>query len=367
MTDVLSTRALNRTLLQRQFLTARTSRPALQVVEHLVALQSQEPNWPYLGLWTRLDGFRREDLTALLHDGSVVRSASLRSTQHLTSGPDFLRLRPVLQPVLDRTSRARYFAAETAGLDLDELVDAGRELTAGRTLPRRELARALAERFPGRAGRVLAGAVELRVPMVQDPAAGAWGGWGNPSNVAVTPAEHRLGAPLAPPRVETLVRRYLAAFGPAGVKDLQAWSGLTRLRGVFDTLRPQLRVLRDERGTELFDLPDAPLAPADLPVPVRFLPAFDNLLLGHADRSRVIGDDERRLVMPGRAVVHPTFLVDGFVHGTWSLRGAALRLSPFRPLSPADRRAVLAEAEQLLAFLAPDPGSDPDGPRVAFA
>lgn len=139
MTDalVLSTRTLNRTLLQRQFLTARTSRPALDVVEHLVALQGQEPNWPYVGLWTRLAGFRHDDLTALLRDGRVVRSAALRSTQHLTSGNDFRWLRPALQPVLDRTARARYFAAQTAGLSIAELTDAGRELTAGHILPRR--------------------------------------------------------------------------------------------------------------------------------------------------------------------------------------------------------------------------------------
>ncbi|MFJ5232312.1 winged helix DNA-binding domain-containing protein [Kitasatospora sp. NPDC088391] len=370
MTDVLSTRVLNRTLLQRQFLTERTARPVLDVVEHLVALQAQEPNWPYLGLWTRVAGFRLGDLSDLLGDGRVVRSATLRSTQHLASGADFRRLRHLLQPVLDRTSRAAHFTATTADLDLAELLAAGRELTTGRTVRRRELARALAERFPGRDGRVLAGAVELRIPMVHDPATAAWGSWGTRSNVAVTPAEHLLG-PLAPDLsdgpartgesdrpagsgVEPLVLRYLAAFGPAGVKDLQAWSGLTRLRGVLDAMRSRLRVFRDEHGTELFDLPEAVLAPADLPLPVRFLPAFDNLLLGHADRTRVLADPDRRLVMPGRALVHPTFLVDGFVHGIWSLKGATLRITPFRPLSAADTREVRAEAERLLAFAAPD-------------
>lgn len=159
MTDasVLSTRTLNRTLLQRQFLAARTSRPVLDVVEHLVALQEQEPNWPYVGLWTRLADFRHDDLMALLRDGRVVRSTALRSTQHLTSSNDFRWLRPVVQPVLDRTAWAQYFAAQTAGLDIAELTDAGRELMAGQTLPRRKLALSLAERFPGRDGRVLAG------------------------------------------------------------------------------------------------------------------------------------------------------------------------------------------------------------------
>ncbi|MEE1807243.1 winged helix DNA-binding domain-containing protein [Streptomyces sp. BE133] len=356
MTDasVLSTRTLNRTLLQRQFLAARTSRPVLDVVEHLVALQGQEPNWPYVGLWTRLADFRHDDLTALLRDGRVVRSAALRSTQHLTSSNDFRWLRPVVQPVLDRTARAQYFAAQTAGLNIAELTDVGRELMAGQTLPRRKLALSLAERFPGRDGRVLAGAVELRVPMVHAPATGAWGAWGNRPAIAITLAEHWIGRPMAAPRVETMIRRYLAAFGPAGVMDIQAWSGLTRLRETLDGLRSQLHVFHDERGTELFDLPGAPLADPDLPVPVRFLPAFDNLLLGHTDRARVISDADRKLVMPGQAMVRPTFLVDGFVHGTWSVKGSALLIAPFRPLSQAGTQAVLDEAERLLAFVAPD-------------
>lgn len=353
-TPVISTRTLNRTLLQRQFLAARTSRPALDVVEHLVALQGQEPNWPYLGLWTRLADFRHDDLTALLHDRRVVRSAVLRSTQHLTSGDDFRWLRPVLQPVLDRTTRARHFAAQTAGLDLAELADAGRELMADRTLSRQQLGLSLAERYPGRDGRVLAGAVELRVPMVHAPATGAWGAWGTRSGIAITIAEQWIGQPTAAPHVERLIRRYLAAFGPAGVMDIQAWSGLTRLRETLDRLRPQLRAFRDERGRELFDLPSAPLADPDLPVPVRFLPAFDNLLLGHTDRARVISEADRKRVMPGQAMVRPTFLVDGFVHGTWSVKGSTLSISPFRPLSQADTAAVLDESERLLTFVAPD-------------
>ncbi|MEU6661994.1 winged helix DNA-binding domain-containing protein [Streptomyces sp. NPDC046821] len=354
MEPQLSNRTLNRTLLQRQFLDVRTSRPALEVVEHLVALQGQEPNWPYLGLWTRLADFKHNELTALLDDRRVVRSAVLRSTQHLTSGDDYRWLRPVLQPVLDRTSRARYFTEQTAGLDLDELVTAGRELMAGQTVPRRELASSLAERFPGRDGRVLAGAFELRVPMVHAPATGAWGGWGTRNGISVTAAEQWIGRPMEAPQAERLVRRYLAAFGPAGVKDIQAWSGLTRMRALLDELRPQLRAFRDEQGTELFDLPDMPLADPDGPLPVRFLPAFDNLLLGHADRTRVISEEGRKQVMPGQAMVRPTFLVDGFVHGTWSLKGSTLLITPFRPLSKGDSSAVLEEAEPLLAFAAPE-------------
>jgi hypothetical protein len=155
----------------------------------------------------------------------------------------------------------------------------------------------------------------------------------------------------ASPRIETMIGCYLAAFGPASVMDIQAWSGHTRLRGTVDGMRPRLRVFRDERGRELFDLPDAPLADPDLPAPVRFLPAFENLLLGHADRSRVIADEDRKRVMPGGAIVRPTFLVDGFVRGTWSLEGTTLLVCPFRPLSEEDTAEALDESNRLLGFV----------------
>ncbi|MFB7947999.1 winged helix DNA-binding domain-containing protein [Kitasatospora phosalacinea] len=350
MNDVLSVRTLNRTLLERQFLTERTGLGALEVVERLVALQGQEPNWPYLGLWARIAGFRREELAELLADGRVVRSASLRSTQHLSGGADFGQWRPLLQPVLDRTSRARYFAPATDGLDLDELAATGRELLAGRALSRQTLATELAARYPGRDGKLLAGAVQLRVPVLQGPDSAAWGGWGTRVNTSLALAEQRPGELSA----GAAVLRYLAAFGPAGVKDFQAWSGLTRTRPVFEELRPRLRAYRDGRGTELFDLPDAAPADPELPVPVRFLPAYDNLLLGHADRTRVLADPDRPRVMPGSARVLPTFLLDGFVAGTWAVRGPELLVSPFRPLPDAAAGEVAAEAGRLAAFLGPD-------------
>ncbi|WP_033216643.1 winged helix DNA-binding domain-containing protein [Kitasatospora phosalacinea] len=356
MNDVLSVRTLNRTLLERQFLTGRTGLSVPEVVERLIALQGQEPNWPYLGLWARIEGFRREELAAPLADGRVVRSASLRSTQHLSGGADFGRWRPLLQPVLDRTSRSRYFAPATDGLDLDELAATGRELLTGRPLSRQALAAELAARHPGRDGRLLAAAVQLRLPVVHGPDSSAWGGWGTRANTSLTLAEQRPGELSA----GAAVLRYLAAFGPAGVRDFQVWSGLTRMRAVFEELRPRLRVHRDERGTELFDLPDAVLADLDRPVPVRFLPAYDNLLLGHADRTRVLADPDRPRVMPGSARVRPTFLLDGFVAGVWAVRGPELLVGPFRPLPDAAAEQVAAEAERLAAFLGP-------GQRVVFA
>ena len=351
----ISLRCLNRTLLERQFLTERTNRSPHAVIRQLVALQAQEPNWPYVGLWSRLEGFRRDDLGALLHDRSVVRSTMLRRTMHLAGADDCRWLRPTVRPIVQVALKHAYFADEIGGMDLDELARAGRELLTGRTLTRRELGRLLAERFPGRHPGRLADTVEVMVPLVHAPAAGAWGGWGSRSGIEVALAEEWIGRPMsAAPRLETMVLRYLAAFGPAGVMDVQAWSGLTRLREVVDRLRPTLRVFRTEGGKELFDLPDAPIADPDRPFPVRFLPAFDNALLGHRDRTRVISDQDRMRFARVASAGVPMFLVDGFVHGTWSLQGSTLLIAPLRPLANADAAAVEEEAEHLLAFIDPD-------------
>ncbi|ACZ83977.1 hypothetical protein Aros01_03391 [Streptosporangium roseum] len=355
----LSGRALNRALLDRQFLLARTDRTPLEVIGRLVALQAQEPNWPYVGLWSRIHGFTHSQLTTLLQDRKVVRSGLLRSTQHLAVADDFRRLRPLLQSVLDRTAGSPHFARNSTGLDAASLVAEGLDLLGGGTLTRKELARRLARRHPGIDGRILAGEFELRTPLVHDVATGAWGSWGNRSKVSVTPAEAWLGRPMATaatPATTTdlakkLIRRYLAGFGPAGVKDVQAWCGLTRLNEVVAQMRTELRRYSGPDGGELIDLADAELPDPDTPAPVRLLPAFDNALLGHADRTRVISDQDRKRVMPGQAQVRPTFLVDGHVHGSWSLEGDTLRLIPFRPLSATDRAALEQETERLLPFV----------------
>ena len=354
MTTV-SLRCLNRTLLERQFLAERTDCSPEAVIGQLVALQAQEPNWPYVGLWSRLEGFRHDDLAALLHDRSVVRSTMLRRTMHLAGADDYGWLRPTVRPVVQVALKHAYYAKEIGGIDPDELARAGRELLTGRTLSRQELGRLLAERFPGRHPSRLADTVEILLPLVHAPAAGAWGGWGSRAGIAVTLAEEWIRRPMsAAPQLETMVLRYLAAFGPAGVMDVQAWSGLTRLREVVDRLRPRLRVFRAEGGGELFDVPDAPIADPDRPVPVRFLPAFDNALLGHRDRTRVISDEDRKRFARVASAGVPMFLVDGFVHGTWSLQGSTLLIAPLRPLSTADAAAVEEEAERLLGFIASD-------------
>lgn len=350
-------RVLNRTLLRRQFLLERTSLPALDVVSHLVAMQAQEPNWPFVGLWTRVAGFRHADLTAPLEDGRVVRCPGLRATQHLVAGTDYRWLRATMEPIFERYARSAYVRPHTDGIEPETLVAAAREILGDQPIPRRELARRLAERFPGRKGAILAQAAELRLPLVQ-PGVG-WGGWWSRSGIPVVLADAWLGdLPARTASIEHLLERYLAAFGPASVKDLQEWSGLTRLREPVERMRPRLRTHRSETGAELFDLPDAPIADADEPAPVRFLPGYDNAVLGHADRTRILSDGDRKRVMPGYSLIHPTFLVDGFVRGIWSVTGATLAISPFRPLSPTECDEVLAEAHALLPFLTDGAGGD---------
>ncbi|MCW3818926.1 winged helix DNA-binding domain-containing protein [Micromonospora sp. DR5-3] len=344
----LSRRALNRALLQRQFLLERTDQAPLDVIRRLVALQAQEPNWPYPGLWSRIRGFTHADLTTLLTDGQVVRSSLLRSTQHIAAADDFRRLRPLLQPVLDRTANSPYFRRNRNRLPIETLTADGRALLDAGPLARKELAQRLAARHPGRDGRILAGEFELRTPLIHDPTTASWGSWGNRSSITVTalPADA-----IEPAAIQDLIRRYLAAFGPATVADVQAWSGLTRLNQVVEDMSIELRHYTGPDGQTLLDLPDTQLPDPHIPAPVRLLPAYDNALLGHADRTRIISDEYRKQVMPGRALVRPTILIDGFARGTWSFTGDDIRLVPFRPLTATERQAVNDEANRMLPFL----------------
>jgi hypothetical protein len=256
----LSQSTLNRTTLQRQLLLERADLTALEAVERLVAVQGQEANPPYVGLWSRL----------------------------------------------------------------------------------RDL---LAERWPGVEPLALAVSAQMLVPIVHAPPNGTWNQGGA---TPFTLAEEWLGHALeADPPLERLVTRYLAAFGPASVMDVQAWSGLTRLKAVAE--RMDLRTYRDESGRVLYDLPDAPLVPADTPAPVRFLPWFDNLIVGYADRGRMLTDERRARVCVG-AAVYPTFLVDGAVAGMWDIADDSLVMRPFAPLPDSTRAELEEEGARLLAF-----------------
>ncbi|MFI9358871.1 winged helix DNA-binding domain-containing protein [Streptomyces lydicus] len=348
---MLDHRALNRSLLARQLLLERSAMPAGRAVAHLVGMQAQAPNPPYIGLWTRLAGFRIEDLASLVRNREVVRVGLMRGTIHLVTANDCVALRPVLQGAL-RQGLKGAFGRKLEGLDVEKVAELGRELVEREPLTLGGLGTLLAERWPDRDPFALANAVRNLVPLVQVPPRGLWGESGQAMH---TSAEAWLGRPvagLAAP--DLMVERYLAAFGPATVKDIQVWSGMTRLADAVNRLRPRLAVFRDENGRELLDLPEAPRPDADTPAPVRFLPEFDNILLSHADRARILTEEQRKLVFTRNGLIRSTFLVDGFVAGVWRVeqtRGAAvLVLEPFGTLRAGDRAALTEEGGRLLAF-----------------
>lgn len=357
----LSTRALNRATLARQHLLRRAELSPVEAIGHLVGLQAQAPNAPYYGLWTRLASFTQADLTDRLYDRSVVRSSMLRGTQHLVLAADYRWLRPMIQPIGTRAHRAA-FGRQTVGVDLDELAAAATELLRGRTLTRPELGRALAERWPDHEPLVLGWSAQHFLQLVHTPPNGTWGrGGATPFTLAADwlgPLEQ--GDP-ARARVE-LARRYLAAFGPATLADLQTWSGLTRKAEGAELAEAlaelDLVAFTDPNGQVLHDLPDAPRPDPDTPAPVRFLPEFDNLVVGHADRTRLMTGEHRRRVVTG-SLVRPTFLVDGFVAGLWELKASGDRpVLTLEEFAPVDRDALAAEAERLLAFAAPASSGD---------
>ncbi len=311
-------------------------------------MQAQVPNSPYVGLWTRLEGFQPSELADLISKRRAVRLGLLRNTIHLVTARDCLALYPLFPTTLERTLKTSPFGRNLVGVDMSSVVAAARVLLQDKPRTFSELGKLLQQRWPDRDSTSLAYVIRHLVPIVQVPPRGIWGKSGQPT---WTSAEHWLGRPpAAKPSFEKLVRRYLGAFGPASIADVSAWSGLTGLRAIVERLRPGLRTFQDERGRELFDVPDGPLPDPDTPAPPRFLPEYDNLLIGHDDRTRVIDHAYRYVIFTG------TLLVDGFVQATWTIKrgrdAATLTIEPLRRLSKTDRLAVVEEGERLLAFAA---------------
>lgn len=358
--EVLSRRALNRALLERQLLLRRAKLSAAKTIEHLVGMQAQVPRDPYVGLWSRLDGFRPDELSRLISERRAVRAPLMRTTLHLVTARDCLALRPVLQPVLERVFyTGSPFGRRLAGVDIEALLAAGRTLIEEEPRTAAVLGKLLQERWPDRDAASLAYAIRFLVPVVQVPPRGLWGGSGQATWTSV---ESWLRRPL---RSETtpdaMILRYLAAFGPASVKDVQTWCWLTRLSGVMERLRARLRTFRDEAGTELFDLPDAPRPDPQTPAPPRFLAEYDNIFLSHADRSRIIDDEFRAYLLARSEIGLAGFLVDGFGAGTWKIArsngDAVMTIELREPLTKQDRTAVAEEGARLLAFLAAEAGT----------
>jgi winged helix DNA-binding protein len=328
----------------------------LDAVEHLAGLQAQAPFPPYFGLWARLDGFRPEQLSQLILDREVVRIVLMRGTVHLVTAADALAWRPLVQSIMTRDLAGNtQHTPHLGGLDVEEVAATARKLLDERHHTNKELGAALGERWPDRATSALAHVARCLVPLIQLPPRGIWGKAGQP---AYATAETWLGRPLSEPDPDSMVLRYLKAFGPASVRDAQAWTGLTRLGEVFERLRPGLKTFHDENGRELFDLPDAPRPDPETPAPTRLLGPFDQMLLSYADRTRVLDDVHRKLVVTNNGLVKGTVLLDGRVRGQWDITRrrdtATLVVTRFGKFTKKETTEVTETAADLLTFAEPD-------------
>jgi len=318
-------------------------------------MQAQIPGDPYVALWSRLEDFRTDDLATLITDRIAIRMSLFRATIHLVTARDALSIRPVVQPALDRLFHsASPFGRRLIGVDLERLLALGRALVDEKPRTSAELRPLLHKRWPKRDPDSLAAAIGYLLPLVQVPPRGVWGASGQPRR---TTLEAWLGRPLGKKRSpDTLILRYLASFGPASVGDARTWSGLSALSEVFARLRPRLRTFRDENSRELFDVPDAPLPDPETPAPVRFLPVYDNIVLSHADRTRIVRPFGAKRAGYTEGANFGSVLIDGFVGGTWTLKRepktATMRIAILDRVPKRERAAVEDEGGRLLTFVA---------------
>jgi hypothetical protein len=341
---VISTRALNRATLARQLLLKRHAIGAVEAAERIAGLQAQVPKPPAIGLWSRIEGFTLADLRDAIASRQLVRATLMRGTLHLVSRRDFLMWRPAIQPVL--TAGAESITKSGGAMDIDALTSAARKFLARGPHVFEDIRQHLVERFPSHNDRFMGYAVRMHLPLVMVPDDSPYS---YPPNSEFALADAFLGESVPKQAsAHDLALRYLAAFGPATAADFQAWSGLKGAKVLFDELRPKLLALRDEKKRELFDLPDAPRPDEDADAPVRFLPEYDNLLLAHADRTRIISDEHRPRVVTKNLRVLATFLVDGVVAGTWSIEKKKLALDPFIKLTKKVSAALAEEGDALV-------------------
>lgn len=353
MTERISLRQWNRTLLQRQHLLTRVAEDAIEVLDRCVGLQSQDPRAALFGLWSRIEDFDPLELEDLLTDREVVRMALLRSTIFLIDAEDARWIRPLADPTL-RRELTDIHARKLAGADPAQVLASAAEILAGRELAGAELGRELAARHPAENPSTLTTIARCGLPLVQVPPRGLWRGRGGPTyrlfDEWVGPGEP---AVVDDDARADLIRLYLRGFGPATVKAIQTWSGLTRLRPIVEKLEADWELVRlaGPNGEVLYDLDGLALADADAPAPVRLIAPFDHVIGAQADRIRIAEPEmfRRTVTANGRS---PGFvLIDGFLAGTWSLDAEELPVVDFlRPVSAAERRDVDAEVDRLREF-----------------
>lgn len=347
---ILTSRDLNRTLLARQHLLGRADLAPADALRHLVGMQSQQPNDPYLALWNRIDGFQTDHLADLMGTRQVVRASLMRGTIHLVTADDYPWLASALL-VMHRSGFKTIQAGKRLDLDrLDEFVGAGEAALTGTPMTLKALATVLAGQFPDDDATAIAQAIRFHLPLIQTTPRGVWG-----RSQAPTWALTRdwLGIDIEPKLdAERLITRYLAAFGPATIADVQAWSGLTGLTPLAKRMGDRLVIRHDETGRTLFDLPDAPIVAGDTAAPVRFLPVFDNLLLSHKDRTRIISESRRKRIQTNNGLFAATILIGGYVGATWRLDGEVLTIRPFTSLAHEMTEEIEAEGCAMIRFWA---------------
>ncbi len=343
----LDTRSLNRALLARQLLLRRSKLPLTRIVEQMGGLQTQYAPSGYIGLWSRMEGFERLQLTRALETGRIVQGTLMRTTIHMVSARDY----PLLSEAV-RRSRRDWWLQATKGAILDEaasrrLDDILRRVLADGPLRRPELIEALAEHgFPKEAWQ----GAGLWIDLIRMPPSGTWERRRADVYGLAPPPERVVSEDEG---LEHLARRYLGGFGPATMTDLASWSGipLTTLRPVLE--RMKLRRVRSESDAELIDLPGRPLPDPGTPAPIRFLPTWDASLLVHARRTQILPEEYRSAIFNTKNPQSlTTFLVDGAVAGIWKKEdGPKLALEPFAPIPRAHRRELEDEADRLARFL----------------
>jgi hypothetical protein len=343
----LTARDLNRTLLARQHLLERTSMPVAGMVTHLVGLQAQENLPPYLSLAARLEPFDPYDVTRGLEDRSLVRLLTMRGTIHLLVPDDALMLRGFTRPAHERERKVSQNTRPGLHLDPSEVHAAVDAALADGPLPVKALGEAMAAHLPGVPPHALAHLARVDVPLAQLPPRGCWQQSGG---VVYERVDRWLGRPLSTPDPEAIVRRYLAAFGPATAADVTAWSGVTRLGPVVGGMEDLVRHEGPD-GRTVYDVPDGEIVGGDVPAPPRLLGSYDNVWLSHARRDRVTSPDKRGGWMGSNGGVASTVFVDGMLEGLWRLEDGHITTELFRELTKRERSGLDDEITRVQELL----------------
>ena len=354
MTKPLTHKDLNRATLARQFLLERSDTGISEAVGFLVGLQAQQSNDPYIALWSRLKGFRHEDLTQLITDRELIRATSMRGTLHLHTADDMIGIRSLVSPFLQQMWRSN-FQKRFGDHDPGKVIAAGRKLLDKGSMSAGDLNKALLAKFPG--GEAIALSVLLQVHdiLVQIPPTRIWG---NSSAPILTRIENWVPEPHnRPMALRDLVRRYIRAFGPVNAADMATWSRLTRIGPEFEAIKKELVTFEDVDGRTLYDFPDAPRPQADTPAPIRFLPLYDNVYLGYENRRRMLSEETAHLINMFQNF-KPAVLIDGTANAGWTIsvkKGeAVLEIEPYRKLLKREMREIEAEGSAFLRFMKAD-------------